>query len=84
MTRPTATGNLTSTPFCELLVYALGQSLSGSLVLECPDRSKHAVLFQAGSPVKARVADASLRIGDQLVVRGTIAPEAQHLSLIHI
>ena len=78
VTKPTATGNLGTTPFCELLVYALGQSLSGSLVLECPDRSKHAVLFQAGAPVKARVADPALRIGEQLVARGSIDERAQH------
>lgn len=77
MTKPTATGNLTSTPFCELLVYALGQSLSGSLVLECPDRSKHAVLFQSGSPVKARIADPSLRLGERLLACGWIDAPAQ-------
>jgi hypothetical protein len=77
VTKPTATGNLTSTPFCELLVYALGQSLSGSLVLGCPDRSKHAVLFQSGSPVKARVADASLCLGERLLARGSIDAQAQ-------
>jgi curved DNA-binding protein CbpA len=31
VTKPTATGNLASTPFCELLVYALRQGLRGSL-----------------------------------------------------
>jgi curved DNA-binding protein CbpA len=77
VTKPTATGNLTSTPFCELLVYALTQSLSGSLVLECPDRSKHAVLFESGSPVKARVGDVRLRLGELLVARGSISAEAQ-------
>jgi curved DNA-binding protein CbpA len=77
VTKPTATGNLTSTPFCELLVYALGQSLSGSLVLECPDRSKHAVLFQSGAPVKARCADASLCLGERLLARGAIDASAQ-------
>jgi hypothetical protein len=76
VTKPTATGNLASTPFCELLVYALGQSLSGSLVLECPDRSKHAVLFQSGSPAKARVADPSRRIGASLLARGSIDAQA--------
>jgi curved DNA-binding protein CbpA len=76
VTKPTATGNLASTPFCELLVYALGQGLAGSLVLECPDRGKHAVLFHAGRPVKARVADARLRIGELLVVRGSIGRDA--------
>jgi curved DNA-binding protein CbpA len=77
VTKPTATGNLASTPFCELLVYALGQSLEGSLVLECPDRSKHAVLFHVGRPVKARVADPRLRLGELLVARGSIGREAQ-------
>lgn len=77
VTRPTATGNLTSTPFCELLVYALVQNLSGSLVLECPDRSKHALLFQSGSPVKARIAHPSLRLGERLLARGWIDAQAQ-------
>ncbi len=72
MTKPTATGDLSSTPFCELLVYALGQGLTGSLVLECPDRGKHAVTFQAGAPVKARVQAPQLRIGELLVARGSL------------
>jgi tetratricopeptide (TPR) repeat protein len=77
VTKPTATGNLASTPFCELLVYALRQGLSGSLVLECPDRSKHAVLFAAGCSVKARVADPRLRLGELLVAQGSIDADAQ-------
>ena len=77
MTKPTAIGNLAQTPFCELLVYALGRSLSGSLVLECPDRSKHALLFQLGAPVKARADAAELRIGALLEARGTIGAEAR-------
>ncbi len=77
MTKPTATGNLGNTPFCDLLVYALTQTLSGSLVLECPDRGKHAVLFEQGCAVKARVSDAQLRIGELLVARGSIDGAAQ-------
>lgn len=77
MTKPTAIGNLAQTPFCELLVYALGRSLSGSLVLECPDRSKHAVLFQVGVPVKARADVAELRLGALLEARGTIDAQAR-------
>jgi hypothetical protein len=73
VTKPTATGNLASSPFCELLVYALGQNLSGSLVLECPDRTKHAIQFRAGAPVKARVNAPQLRIGELLVARGALA-----------
>jgi curved DNA-binding protein CbpA len=71
-TEPTATGTLASTPFCELLVYSLAQGLSGSLVLECPDRTKHALLLQAGSPVKARVDAPATWLGKLLLQSGTI------------
>src|SRR5688572_18057722 len=74
VTKPTATGNLTSTPFCELLVYALGQNLTGSLVLECPDRSKHAVSFVTGAAVKARVHAPELRLGELLCARNLLDP----------
>jgi curved DNA-binding protein CbpA len=77
VTKPTAIGNLAQTPFCELLVYALGRSLSGSLVLECPDRSKHALLFQLGAPVKARADVAELRLGALLEARGVIDAAAR-------
>src|SRR5262245_771953 len=81
MSAPSATGNLASTPFCELLVYALSQELSGSLVLECPDRSKHAVLFAAGVPAKARVAHSGTRVGQVLIQLGSISAEALSLAL---
>lgn len=71
-TKPTATGNLGNTPLCELLAYALTQGLSGSLVLECPDHVKHAVLFHLGAPVKARVENPGTRLGQVLVRRGAI------------
>jgi len=77
VTKPTAIGNLAQTPFCELLVYALARSLSGSLVLECPDRSKHALLFQLGAPVKARADAAELRLGALLEARGSIDASAR-------
>jgi len=76
MSAPSATGNLTSTPFCELLVYALSQGLSGSLVLECPDRTKHAILFAAGVPVKARLSHAGTRLGQVLLQLGSVDAEA--------
>lgn len=72
MNSPTATGNLGATPLCELLVYALTEALSGSLVFECPNRSKHAVLLQAGRPLKARVDDVSVRLGEVLLALGHI------------
>lgn len=70
-------GSLAQTPFCELLVYALSRSLTGSLVLECPDRTKHAIYFLLGSPVKARVDEASMRIGALLLARGSIGAAAR-------
>lgn len=81
MSAPTATGNLTSTPFCELLIYALSQSLSGSLVLECPDRSKHAVLFVAGAAAKARVNHSGTRLGQILLQQGSVSAEALRAAL---
>jgi curved DNA-binding protein CbpA len=77
MTKPTATGKLADTPLCELLVYALTQGLSGSLVLECPDHSKHAVLFNLGAPVKARVENPGTRLGQVLLRRGSIDEAAR-------
>lgn len=77
MNAPTATGNLASTPFCELLVYALTEGLSGSLVFECPDRSKHAVLMHFGKAVKARVAHPDVRLGEVLLALGRIDEEGR-------
>jgi hypothetical protein len=81
MSAPSATGNLASTPFCELLVYALSQELSGSLVLECPDRTKHAILFTAGVPAKARVTHPGTRLGQVLVQLGSVTADALRQAL---
>lgn len=81
MSAPTATGNLHSTPFCELLIYALSQTLTGSLVLECPDRTKHAVLFVAGIAAKARVNYAGTRLGQVLLQLGSVNAEALRVAL---
>ncbi|MEY4549094.1 MAG: hypothetical protein RL685_5289 [Pseudomonadota bacterium] len=81
MSAPTATGNLHSTPFCELLIYALSQALTGSLVLECPDRTKHAVLFVAGIAAKARVNHAGIRLGQVLLQLGSVNAEALRVAL---
>ncbi|HEU4583514.1 MAG TPA: DnaJ domain-containing protein [Polyangiaceae bacterium] len=81
MSAPTATGKIATTPFCELLVYALSQELNGSLVLECPDRSKHAILFVAGVPAKARVAHSGTRLGQVLLQLGSVEAEALRVAL---
>jgi curved DNA-binding protein CbpA len=81
MSAPTATGKLATTPFCELLIYALSQELTGSLVLESPDRTKHALLFAAGVPAKARVAHSGTRLGQVLLQLGSVDAEALRVAL---
>lgn len=46
-----ATGQLKDTPFAELLVYALGQRLEGSLVVQPSPEQRHALRFSEGEPV---------------------------------
>src|SRR5687767_4970239 len=67
---PSAQGTLQQTPLLHLLVYALDRHLSGTLVLEDPTRRKHAVLFAAGVPSKARPAEAVRRLGEILLEVG--------------
>ncbi|HEY8946654.1 MAG TPA: J domain-containing protein [Polyangiaceae bacterium] len=64
---PTATGNLGSTPLVNLVVYALDHQLTGTLVLEEPDRRKHAVYFDSGAASKVRLATNQLTLGEVLV-----------------
>ncbi|MCC6645859.1 MAG: DnaJ domain-containing protein [Polyangiaceae bacterium] len=59
----TASGTLDKTPLVNLVVYVLDRRLSGTLVLESPDRHRHAVFFEAGHPAKARVAGEVARLG---------------------
>lgn len=68
----TATGTLDKTPLVNLLVYVLDRALTGTLVLESPDRHRHAVYFEAGHPTKARVAGDVARLGDVLVDMGAV------------
>ncbi len=66
----TASGTLDKTPLVNLLVYVLDHALTGTLVLESPDRHRHAVTFASGHPTKARVAGEVARLGGVLVELG--------------
>ena len=78
---PTATGSLETTPFGHLLVYVLDHLLSGTLVLEQQDGSKHAVLFDEGAPAKVKTATPVVYLGQVLVERGLITRETSERAL---
>jgi curved DNA-binding protein CbpA len=80
--RPTATGSLESTPLLNLLIYALDNQLSGTLVLEEPATGlKHALQFVDGTPSKAKTAEAVQYLGATLVELGTITEEVRASTL---
>lgn len=67
-----ATGTLERTPLSHLLVYCLDRSLSGTLVLQCPEGLRHAVLFQRGVPVKVRTGAPVALLGRLLVEQALV------------
>ncbi|HWA77541.1 MAG TPA: DnaJ domain-containing protein [Polyangiaceae bacterium] len=71
--RPTATGSLDSTPFLNLLVYALDHRLTGTLVLEEAGGRRHAVQFQDGSPWKVKTAEPVVYLGQVLMDMGHLS-----------
>jgi curved DNA-binding protein CbpA len=71
--RPTATGSLDSTPFLNLLVYALDHRLTGTLVLEEAGGRRHAVQFQDGAPWKVKTAEPVLYLGQVLMDMGHLS-----------
>jgi tetratricopeptide (TPR) repeat protein len=77
----TATGNLQATPFGHLLVYLLDRGMTGSLVLEEPDGSKHAIWFEQGAPAKVKTATPVTYLGQVLVEQRVITREVYEKSL---
>lgn len=73
---PSAEGLLEKTPFAHLLVYALDRQLTGELFLEEPGGTKHVLRLDRGVPVKLRVSDDFMRLGDLLVEEGHCARES--------
>lgn len=70
---PSAEGTLEKTPFSHLLVYALDRQLTGELFLQEASGTVHALRMDMGVPVKVRVSDSFLRLGD-LVVLAELCP----------
>ena len=77
-----ATGTLERTPLSHLLVYCLDRCLSGTLVLQAPDDTKHAVRFQRGVPVKVRGGSSATLLGRLLVELGAASPDAVEDGLV--
>jgi curved DNA-binding protein CbpA len=74
MTNPTpsATGTLEKNPFLHLLVSALEQGSSGTLVIETPGGSRSALSLKGGIPTKFKTAEPVERLGPVLVQLGWI------------
>src|SRR5688572_26101117 len=72
---PTASGTLASTPLANLLIYALDRRLTGSLVFEEPNKSKHAVYFAAGAPALVGLSVLVAPLGELVVEAGLLPRE---------
>lgn len=75
---PTAQGNLTSQPIPHVLLYALDQGLTGTLVLEEPpvgdsEPVQHQVFLLDGAPAQARLALRVSRLGEVLARLGLVS-----------
>lgn len=67
-------GTLEATPFGALLIQALDEERTGTLVLEEPSGLRHGVFFEAGTPSRARIAAPAARLGEVLVETGALSP----------
>ena len=78
---PQAVGTLESTPFGELLIQALDNRLTGTLVLEEGPGMRHGVYLEAGTPRRAKIAAPTEHLGEVLVDTGAISPEVHERTL---
>jgi hypothetical protein len=76
MTSTVFEGELSSTPFAHILVYAYDRRLEGTLYLEEPSGTPHVVSFARGAPVKVRAGDGYALLGELLIQAGAITEEA--------
>lgn len=76
MTSNVFEGELSSTPFAHILVYAFDRRLAGTLYLEEPSGTPHIVSFLRGVPVKVRAGDGYALLGELLIEAGAISEEA--------
>jgi hypothetical protein len=75
-------GELRTTPFAHILVYALDRRLTGALFLDDPSGARHVVRFVEGTPVKVRPGDGYARLGALLMEAGLITEEALAAALL--
>jgi curved DNA-binding protein CbpA len=78
---PQAVGTLESTPFGELLIQALDNRLTGTLILEEALGVRHGVYLEAGTPRKAKIAAPTEHLGEVLVDTGAISAEVHERTL---
>src|SRR3954463_7249828 len=78
---PQAVGTLESTPFGELLIQALDNRLTGTLILEEGPGTRHGVYLEAGTPRRAKLAAPTPHLGEVLVDTGAISPEVHERTL---
>jgi hypothetical protein len=76
MTSTVFEGELSSTPFAHILVYAYDRRLAGTLYVEEPSGTPHVVSFARGAPVKVRAGDGYALLGELLIEAGAITEEA--------
>src|SRR5262245_15253732 len=67
-----ATGTLGGTPIANLLVYALDRRLSGTLVIEDPEKQKSAIGFRIGVPTKVKLGEAGLTLAELAVAARSV------------
>jgi curved DNA-binding protein CbpA len=77
----TATGKLGATPLENLLIYVLDRRLSGTLVIEDIEQRRSAVQFEAGAPVKVKVAEPTLFLSEVLVETRSVDAEVAATTL---
>jgi curved DNA-binding protein CbpA len=78
---PQATGTLESTPFGELLVQALDNRLTGTLILEEAAGVRHGVYLEAGTARRAKIAAPTEHLGEILVDTGAISADVHERTL---
>lgn len=84
MSKPTATGNLETTPLSQLLVYALDKQLTGSFVFQGSDRKKSALYFLNGAPANAKTGQPVIHLGRLLLELGKIDEDIYNKTLTRV
>jgi curved DNA-binding protein CbpA len=78
---PEVVGTLESTPFEELLVQALDNRFTGTLVLEEVGGVRHGIYLEGGRPRKAKIAASVGYLGEVLVSTGAISSAVHERTL---